>query len=112
MIMLRAIVRPEKADDVMTALMEAGFPAVTKISVFGRGKQRGLMVGEIHYDELPKELLMVVIPDEEKDFVLSVVMKTARSGETGSFGDGKVFISPVDEVWTVSTGEQDHLITV
>jgi nitrogen regulatory protein PII 1 len=112
MIMIRAIVRPEKADDVMTALMEAGFPAVTKISVFGRGKQRGLMVGEIHYDELPKELLMLVISEEEKEFVLSVILKTARSGETGSFGDGKVFISPVDEVWTVSSGERDHLVTV
>ena len=112
MIMIRAIVRPEKADDVMTALMESGFPAVTKISVFGRGKQRGLMVGEIHYDELPKELLMVVIPEEEKEFVLSVILKTARSGESGSYGDGKVFISPVDEVWTVSTGEQDLLVTV
>jgi nitrogen regulatory protein PII 1 len=112
MIMIRAIVRPEKADEVMTALMEAGFPAVTKISVFGRGKQRGLMVGEIHYDELPKELLMLVIPDEEKEFVLSVILKAARTGETGSFGDGKIFISPVDEVWTVSTGEQDHLVAV
>ena len=40
MIMIRAIVRPEKADLVMSALMEAGFPAVTKIAVFGRGKQR------------------------------------------------------------------------
>jgi nitrogen regulatory protein PII 1 len=112
MIMIRAIVRPEKADEVMTALMEAGFPAVTKISVFGRGKQRGLMVGEIHYDELPKELLMLVIPDEEKEFVLSVILKAARTGETGSFGDGKIFISPVDEVWTVSTSEQDHLVAV
>lgn len=112
MIMIRAIVRPEKAGEVMTALLEAGFPAVTKTSVFGRGKQRGLMVGEIHYDELPKELLMLVVPDEEKDFILSVILKTARSGETGTFGDGKVFVSPVDEVWTVSTGEQDYLVTV
>lgn len=112
MIMLRAIVRPEKADEVMNSLMEAGFPAVTKIGVYGRGKQKGLMVGEVHYDELPKELLMIVIPDEEKDFVLSVIMKTARSGESGSFGDGKVFISPVDEVWTVSSGRQDDPVAV
>ena len=61
MIMIRAIVRPEKADLVMSALMEAGFPAVTKIAVFGRGKQRGIRIGDVTYDELPKELLMTVI---------------------------------------------------
>ena len=55
---------------------------------------------------------MLVIPDEEKDFVLSVILETARSGNPGTFGDGKIFVSPVDEVWTVSTGEQDHLVTV
>ena len=54
MIMVRAIVRPEKADDVLAALMDNGFPAVTKYSVAGRGKQRGIKIGEVTYDELPK----------------------------------------------------------
>ncbi|MEW6236187.1 MAG: P-II family nitrogen regulator [Candidatus Omnitrophota bacterium] len=44
MIMIRAIIRPEKADEAMAALMYAGFPAVTKMEVFGRGKQRGMKV--------------------------------------------------------------------
>ena len=47
MIMIRSVVRPEKVDAVMAALMEAGFPAVTKMSVVGRGKQRGIKIGEI-----------------------------------------------------------------
>ena len=51
MIMLRSIVRPEKVDNVLAALMEAGFPGVTKMSVVGRGKQRGIKIGEITYDE-------------------------------------------------------------
>ena len=55
MIMIRAIVRPEKADAVLAALMDAGFPAVTKMDVSGRGKQRGIKIGEVTYDELPKE---------------------------------------------------------
>jgi nitrogen regulatory protein PII 1 len=104
MLMIRAIVRPEKADSVMAALMEAGFPAVTKIAVFGRGKQRGLKVGEIHYDELPKELLILVVPDKDKEFVIGTIMESARSGQKGSFGDGKIFVTPVEEVYTISSG--------
>lgn len=107
MLMIRAIVRPEKVDDVLAALMDAGYPAVTKISVFGRGKQRGLKVGEVHYDELPKELLLMVVPDQEKDFVVKTVMDSARTGDKGSFGDGKIFVTPVEEVYTVSSGVKE-----
>jgi nitrogen regulatory protein PII 1 len=107
MLMVRAIVRPDKADSVMAALLEAGYPAVTKISVFGRGKQRGLKVGEVYYDELPKELLLTVIQDQDKEFVVKAVIESARTGEKGAFGDGKIFVSPVDEVYTVSSGVKE-----
>ena len=107
MLMIKAIVRPEKSDNVLAALMDAGFPAVTKVSVFGRGKQRGLKVGEIHYDELPKEMLIMVIPDSEKEFVINTILETARTGEKGSFGDGKIFVSPVMEAYTVSSGVRE-----
>ena len=60
MVMIRAVVRPEKSSEVMSALMYAGFPAVTKMDVYGRGKQRGMRIGDVHYDELPKELLLTV----------------------------------------------------
>ncbi|MEW6381211.1 MAG: P-II family nitrogen regulator [bacterium] len=107
MIMIRAIVRPEKSNEVMKALMDAGFPAVTKMEVFGRGKQRGLKVGEVTYDELPKDLLLIVVRDEDKDFVIRSIMESARSGERGAFGDGKIFVSPVDEVYTISSGSRE-----
>ena len=68
MLMIRSIVRPTKVDEVLAALMEAGFPAVTKVSVVGRGKQRGIKIGEITYDEIPKELLITVVPDERQGF--------------------------------------------
>lgn len=106
--MIRSIVRPERSDAVMAALMEAGFPAVTKISVYGRGKQRGLKVGDVTYDELPKELLLVVVPDKEKDFVVDTVMKAARTGDKGNFGDGKIFVSSVEEVYTISSGIKEN----
>jgi nitrogen regulatory protein PII 1 len=104
MVMIRSIVRPEKVDAVLAALMEAGFPAVTKLNVVGRGKQRGIKIGEITYDEIPKELLITVVPDSDKDLVIKTVMSVARSGDKGSFGDGKIFVSPVLETYTVSSG--------
>ncbi len=106
MIMIKAVVRPEKSDYVLAGLLEAGYPAVTKVPVFGRGKQRGLKVGEVHYDELPKEMLLVVIPEADKDFVINTIMQRAKTG-SGNFGDGKIFIQPVEEVYTISSGVKD-----
>lgn len=105
--MVQAVVRPEKVHTVMKSLLDAGFPAVTKMDVFGRGKQRGLKVGEITYDELPKEMLLVVVPDGDKDLVVDTVLKSARTGDKGTFGDGKIFVSKVEETYTVSSGAKE-----
>lgn len=107
MVMVRSIVRPEKCDEVLEALMEAGFPAVTKLNVVGRGKQRGIKIGEITYDEIPKEMLLTAVADKDKDFVVKTIIKAARTGDKGSFGDGKIFVSPVDEMYTVSSGVKE-----
>lgn len=107
MLMIKSIVRPTKVDDVLAALMEAGFPAVTKMSVVGRGKQRGIKIGEITYDEIPKEMLLTVVPDTDKDFVIKTVIKAARTGDKGAYGDGKIFVSQVDEVYTISSGVKE-----
>jgi nitrogen regulatory protein PII 1 len=107
MIMIRAIIRPEKSDAVLAALMEAGFPAVTKCHVYGRGKQRGLRVGDVHYDELPKELLYVMVPRKDKEFVIQTIMTAARTGPRGAFGDGKIFVTCVEECYTVSSGVKE-----
>ena len=104
MLMIRSIIRPEKVEAVLAALVDAGFPAVTKMNVVGRGKQRGIRFGEFVYDEIPKELLINVVSDKDKDFVVKTITLAARSGDGGAFGDGKIFISAVDEVYTVSTG--------
>ncbi|MCL6561313.1 MAG: P-II family nitrogen regulator [Firmicutes bacterium] len=105
MIMIRAIVRPEKTNIILSELNSAGFPAVTKIDVVGRGKQRGVKVGEVVYDEIPKELLMLVVQDEkDKEDVISIISKYAKTGEKGAFGDGKIFVSPVEEAYTISSG--------
>lgn len=105
MLLIRAIIRPEKTGLVMSELIAAGFPALTKLDVYGRGKQKGITVGEIHYDEIPKEMLMIVCADEDKDDIIRVIMRYARTGN-GTFGDGRIFISPVEDAYTVSTGKK------
>lgn len=100
--MIRAFVRPEKEQEVVLALEGAGFPSLTKMPVFGRGKQKGLQVGPVHYDELAKTLLMMVVDDKDSDKVIGIIQDKAR---TGFIGDGKVFISPVEAAYTVRTGE-------
>lgn len=105
--MVRAIVRPEKTDDVMAALMDAGFPAVTRYNVAGRGKQRGIKIGEVHYDEIPKTMLVCVVRAEDKDFVIKTIIDSARSAGQGAYGDGKIFVSPVSEMYTISSGTME-----
>jgi nitrogen regulatory protein PII 1 len=105
MLLIRAIIRPERVGETLSELLDAGFPAVTKMDVFGRGKQKGISVGEVHYDEIPKEMLLMVVNDEDKDDVVKVVMRIARTGEKGQFGDGRIFISPVSDAYTISTGK-------
>ncbi|MFZ3172893.1 MAG: P-II family nitrogen regulator [Carboxydocellales bacterium] len=107
MLMIKAIVRPEKVNTILAELNDAGFPAVTKIDVVGRGKQRGVKVGDVIYDEIPKELLLMVVRDEYKDDVISVVLRNAKTGTGGAFGDGKIFVSPVEEAYTISTGKKE-----
>ncbi|MBI5639700.1 MAG: P-II family nitrogen regulator [Nitrospirae bacterium] len=100
--MIRAFIRPEKEQEVVLALEGAGFPSLTKIPVFGRGKQKGLTVGPVHYDELPKTMIMTVVSNEDTDRVINIIQDKAR---TGFIGDGKIFISPVESAYTVRTGE-------
>ena len=107
-IMIKAIIRPEKSADVLQALLNAGYPAVTKIDVFGRGKQRGLKIGNVVYDELPKELLLIVVPEAEKETIIHTIADIARTGTEGSHGDGKIYVSPVEEIYTISTGVKEE----
>lgn len=100
--MIRAFIRPEKEQEVVLALEGAGFPSLSKMPVFGRGKQKGLQVGPVHYDELPKTLLMMVVNDEDIERVMAILQEKAR---TGFIGDGKVFVSAVESAYTIRTGE-------
>lgn len=100
--MIKALIRPEAADEVIEGLAEGGFVSLTKIDAFGRGKQKGITIGTIHYDELPKTMLMLVVEDK---FVEEVVKLIKYKAYTGHQGDGKIFVIPVDNAYTIRTGD-------
>jgi nitrogen regulatory protein PII 1 len=107
MFLIKAIIRPEKMNDVLDALAEADVLALTKVPVIGRGRQSGLKVGEICYKDLPKEMILTVVEDYLKDDAVEAIMKAARTGE-GNRGDGRVFVIPVAESYNIRTGELDE----
>ena len=104
MYLIKAIVRPEKKDEVLYELASAGFYAATVVDVVGRGKQRGIKIGNIVYDEIPKVMIIMGVQDNDKDDIISVILRTAKTSEKGAFGDGKIFVSPLDGAYTVSSG--------
>lgn len=108
MMKIEAIIRPTKIHEVKDALDEAGFESVTVTDVKGRGKQKGVMQQwrgrKYCVDLLPKIKMELVVDDEDVDKVVDVIVKTA---ETGSIGDGKIFIYPVSKIIRIRTGETD-----
>lgn len=71
------------------------------------GKQRGLKVEDVYYDEIPKEMLMLVVEDGDVKKVTDIIIKFSRTSDEGSFGDGKIFILPVEKAITVSSGKSE-----
>ena len=99
--MIRAIIRPEAVDRVADSLEAGGFTALTRVEVFGRGKQKGIKVGNVVYDNLPKTMLMLVVGDDDVEKAVKIIEDSAR---TGNIGDGKIFVTTVEEAYTIRTG--------
>ena len=102
--MVRAIIRPDKSEVVAEALAQAGMPSLTKMHVFGRGRTKGIRIGDVVYDEFPKTLLLLVIEDEKLEEAVSIIVESAK---TGTMGDGKIFVTEVEEAYTVSKGAKE-----
>ncbi|WP_333788190.1 P-II family nitrogen regulator [Methanomethylovorans sp.] len=105
---IEAIIRPTKVQEVKDALDDAGFESMTITEVKGRGKQKGVLQqwrGQKYcVDLLPKVKIELVVPVEKSDAVVEIIMKHAK---TGSIGDGKIFIYPVEKIIRIRTGETD-----
>ena len=80
-----------------------GFKGITVMDVVGRGREGGIQVGDKNCDELAKTLIMIAVEDEYSDKVVDIITKHAN---TGMFGDGKVFVCQLEEVWTIRTKKE------
>ncbi|MFI3172966.1 MAG: P-II family nitrogen regulator [Eubacteriales bacterium] len=100
--LITAIVRPQKVQAVTEALSDAGYNAYSKWSIFGRGRQKGIKVGEVVYEEMPKAMLYIAVEPKEKDEVIDIIIEAAKCGPNGSRGDGKIFVTDIDECYTIS----------
>jgi len=102
--MIRAVIRPEREAEVLNRLESAGFYAMTKLPVLGRGRQGGIQVGTINYDDLAKLMLIVVVDAADLPRAVQAIEEGAR---TGHHGDGKIFIQAVRESYTIRSGEKE-----
>ena len=100
--LITAIVRPEKVMNVIKALEENGYYAFSKWAVSGRGRERGIQVGDVLYQEMAKSMIYITVEDKEKDEVVDIIINSAKSGDYGHYGDGKIFVSDVMEAYTIS----------
>ncbi|MGV8143862.1 MAG: P-II family nitrogen regulator [Methanothermobacter sp.] len=104
---IMVIMRPEKLEDVKQALEDIGCNGMTVRDVKGRGRQLGITESyrghDYKVDLLPKVEIEIIAKDEDTDNIVDAIIKTAQ---TGCIGDGKVFISQVEEVIRIRTGER------
>ncbi len=104
---IESIIRPHLLEAVKTALQEIGVIGMTITEVKGFGRQKGhtetYRGAEYKVEFLPKIKIEVVLPEEMVDLAIDAILKTAR---TGKFGDGKIFVTPVEEVIRIRTGER------
>lgn len=102
-----AIIRPDKLENVKAALEEIECHGLTVTEVKGRGRQLGVTESyrgsDYRIDLLPKTKLEIIVKDENVENVIETIVKTAQ---TGDIGDGKIFISPVEDVVRIRTGER------
>ena len=106
--LIKAIVRPNMVDNIKDALGKMNIAGMTVTEVRGHGRQKGHKAiyrgREYEVNLLPKTMIEIVIPDQQVDAVLRIVMETAR---TGDIGDGRIFVLPVEEGHNIRTGERD-----
>jgi nitrogen regulatory protein PII len=105
--LIKAIVRPNKVDDVRDALEKLSIAGMTVTEVRGHGKQKGHTAiyrgKEYNVSLLPKMEVEVVVDDAAVDDAVKAIIQTARTGE---IGDGRVFVMPVEQSFRIRTGEQ------
>ncbi len=110
MIKVEALIRPQKLEDVKTALSELGVMGMTVTEVRGAGKQKGFTHNyrgaEYTVNLLHKVKIEIVVPDDQAHTIATTIADAARTGE---IGDGKIFLIPVAETIRIRTGERGDI---
>jgi nitrogen regulatory protein PII len=108
--LIKAIIRPNKVDDVKEALSKVQIAGMTVTEVRGHGRQKGHTAvyrgREYEVTLLPKMQIETVVPDHMLETAIKAIISAARTGE---IGDGRVFVLPVQEGYNIRTGEKDSL---
>ena len=106
--LLKALIRPNKVDDVKDALAKLNISGMTVTEVRGHGKQKGHTAvyrgKEYNVSLLPKMQVEVVVPENIAEEAIRAIVEAARTGE---IGDGRVFVLPVAESYRIRTGERE-----
>lgn len=104
---ITAVIRPDRFEAVRKSLEKCGYPGIMLSEIEGHGKQKGveqIWRGEkFRMEMIPKLKFEIVVPDLDSEKIIQEILKTAK---TGNVGDGKIFISSVDEVVRIRTGER------
>jgi nitrogen regulatory protein P-II 1 len=104
---IEAIIQPHKLDDVKEALKAAGVDGMTISEVHGHGRQKGhtetYRGAEYKIDLRPKIKIEIVLPETDLDRIVGVITESAR---TGKIGDGKIFVSTIEEAYRIRNGER------
>jgi nitrogen regulatory protein PII len=107
--MVEAVIKPQRLDEVKTALAGIGILGVTAVEVKGYGRQAGhterYRGAKLEVGFVPKIMLQLCVPSDQTEKAIETIIKAARTGEVG---DGKIFVHPISTVVRIRTGERDE----
>jgi nitrogen regulatory protein PII len=109
---IEAFIRHEAFEPIRTDLLQKGFPSISILEAKGSGRQKGIVEqyrgSTVTVNVRPKLKLEIVVADADKDLIVETILRHARTGE---IGDGKIFVSPIDEAIRIRTGERGDEVT-
>jgi len=109
---IEAFIRHEAFEPIRSDLLEQGFPSISIVEAKGSGRQKGIVEqyrgSTVTVNVRPKLKLEIVVADADKDLIVETILRHARTGE---IGDGKIFVTPVEEAIRIRTGERGDEVT-
>jgi nitrogen regulatory protein PII len=109
---IEAFIRHEAFEPIRSELLEKGFPSISILDAKGSGRQKGIVEqyrgSTVTVNVRPKLKLEIVVADSDKDLIVETILRHARTGEVG---DGKIFVTSIDEAIRIRTGERGDEVT-